>query len=192
MPNQPHSPSAGTARRSHILKTLLSHHRATLTRQAQKHAARPADAEDALQDACLQFLRHYDGPPGTDALRWLQLVTKRCAWATGSRHRERECLCELSATDAPGEPGRALLHAEAEPDLDPAHLGERAERPAERVAALRRLKSDERTALILFGLGLSYREIAACKHWTYTKTNRCIAEGRAALRKQTVGAPAAL
>lgn len=182
MPNQPHSPSAGTARRSHILNVLLTRHRPALKRQAAKHSTRPTDAEDALQDACVQFLTHYDGPAATDALRWMMLVTKRCAWAKGDRP-DREVLSELSCTDAPGEPGCPVLIAEADAEFDPAHLIERLEHDADRLAALERLKRDERTALLLLGLGLSYAEIAAKQHWTKTKVNRCLAEGRDALRK---------
>jgi RNA polymerase sigma factor (sigma-70 family) len=186
MPNQPHSPSAEpTARRSHILTALLTHHRSALQRQAAKHSQRPADAEDALQDACVQFLGHYQGPPGTQALRWMMLVTKRCAWAIAAPHRDREVLCELSVTDAPRQPNHPVIVAEADPDLDPARLTERADQQAERLAALGRLKPDERSALLLLGLGLSYREIAERRAWTYTKVNRCLAEGRAALRQAT-------
>jgi RNA polymerase sigma factor (sigma-70 family) len=183
MPNQPHSPSAGTARRSHILTALLTHHRPALRRQAAKHSLRPADAEDALQDACVQFLGHYEGPPATQALRWMMLVTKRCAWAIAAPHRDREVLCELSVTDAPRQPDYPVIVAEADVELDPAQLSERADQQAERLAALARLKSDERTALVLLGLGLSYAEIAARQHWTKTKVNRCLAEGREALRR---------
>ena len=46
------------------------------------------------------------------------------------------------------------------------------------------LKPDQRTALILLGLGCSYAEIGALRGWTYTKVNRCISEGRAALRRR--------
>jgi hypothetical protein len=53
---------------------------------------------------------------------------------------------------------------------------ERVERSAE---ALRRLKPDEAKALMLKAQGLSYKEIAAALSWSYTKTNRCITEGRA-------------
>jgi RNA polymerase sigma factor (sigma-70 family) len=180
MPNQPHSPSAGTTRRSGALNALLTHHRAALYRQAVRHSHRPDDAEDALQDACLQFMRSYDGPPGTDALRWMLLVTKRCAWAIGTRQRSHESQWEVSCTDADvsGEP--TLIVADESPD--PALYTERAEQQAARLAALRRLKSDRRTALFLLGLGLSYREIAERKGWTQTKVNRCLAEGRVALR----------
>ena len=158
-----------------------------MLRQAAKHSARPADAEDVLQDACIQFLDHYEGPPGVDALRWMMLVTKRRAWAIGSRHRKHEALPELSSTDAAGS---SVLIAVADADLDPALVAEQTERREQRFAALAQLKRDERTALALFGLGLSYREIAARKDWTYTKVNRCIAEGRVALRQAPASRPA--
>ena len=183
MTNQPHSPSAEQARRSHILKTLITRHRPALMRQAHRHAARPADAEDALQEACLQFMRHYDGPPETDALRWMMVVTKRCAWALGRTPRRHEVACELALTDADGESGEPLLHAAGAAELDPAELTERAEAAAERARALAALKPDERTALVLFGAGLRYREIAERRRWTYTKVNRCLREGREALRQ---------
>jgi RNA polymerase sigma factor (sigma-70 family) len=182
MPNQPHSQSAEpSGRRSHILDDLLTNHRGALLRHALKHSKLAADAEDALHDACVRFLRHYDGPPDTDALRWMMFVTKRCAWAIGARPRIHESLRWVNATDA--QRGPALI-AEADPALDPAQICERREQQRTRVAALACLKRDERTALVLFGLGLSYKEIASRKQWTQTKVNRCIAEGRAALREQ--------
>ena len=47
---------------------------------------------------------------------------------------------------------------------------------------LSQLKPQERRALSLLALGFSYREIGEITGWTHTKINRCIAEGRAALR----------
>jgi RNA polymerase sigma factor (sigma-70 family) len=145
------------------------------------HARRPADAEDALQDACLQFLRYYDGPPD-QAILWMQVVVKRCAWAIARRaSRVREAGFQLPADGGEGE-----TH-EFEP-LDerpcPAEALERDQLIAERLELLARLKRDERTALVLLALGYSYREIAERQGWTYTKVNRCVAEGRAALRRQ--------
>lgn len=182
MPNQPHSPSAGTARRSHILDTLLTHHRSTLQRQAAYHSNSPADADDALQDACVQFMRKYDGPPGTDALRWMMLVTKRCAWAIGTHQRRHQSHLTLNCTDASPGDSTSLTPA-ADHHLDPALLAERAEQQADRISGLLHLKPDERTALLLLAFGFSYREIAAQKGWTKTKINRCLAEGRLALRQ---------
>lgn len=184
MPNQPHSRSADADRRSHILDSLIDNHYPALLHQAIGHSHRRADAEDALQDACVQFLGHYDGPPGTDALRWMLLVTKRCAWGIGSRQRRRESPLQLSATDAGGEDEPVLVPA-ADAALDPARLAERRERDAERTAALGALKPDERTALVGFAAGYSYREIGERCGWTYTKVNRCVSEGRAALRERS-------
>jgi DNA-directed RNA polymerase specialized sigma24 family protein len=51
-------------------------------------------------------------------------------------------------------------------------------------ADLARLKSQERRAIALQAAGCTYAEIQAITGWTYTKVNRCLAEGRAALREQ--------
>ena len=56
------------------------------------------------------------------------------------------------------------------------------ERVAEVAGSLRRIKDAERRALALQAAGCSYAEIQAITGWTYTKVNRCLAEGRAALR----------
>jgi DNA-directed RNA polymerase specialized sigma24 family protein len=45
------------------------------------------------------------------------------------------------------------------------------------------LKPDQRTALILQAAGYSYAEIGAGCAWSHTKVNRCVSEGRAALRQ---------
>jgi DNA-directed RNA polymerase specialized sigma24 family protein len=139
---------------------VRTRHRSTLQRQAAHHSNSPADADDALQDACVQFLRNYDGPPGADALRWMMLVTKRCAWAIGARQRRHQSHIQLNCTDGRVEPGVSLA-PRADSHLDPANLAERAEQQANRVSALRHLKPDERTALMLLAFGFSYREIAA-------------------------------
>jgi len=47
----------------------------------------------------------------------------------------------------------------------------------------RELKRDERRALSLLAFGYSYREICEQTGWSYTKVNRCLAEGRATLRE---------
>src|SRR4051812_24897626 len=77
----PQSRRPATEHRKDALDQLLRSRRGTLMRQARSHSRRPEDADDALSDACIQFLRFYDGPAGKDALRWMMLVVKRCAWA---------------------------------------------------------------------------------------------------------------
>jgi DNA-directed RNA polymerase specialized sigma24 family protein len=70
---------------------------------------------------------------------------------------------------------------------DPRLIVERAEQYAAYTALLARLKPDERTALLLLALGYSYREIGELRGWTHTKVNRCLSEGRAALRESGSG-----
>jgi DNA-directed RNA polymerase specialized sigma24 family protein len=71
----------------------------------------------------------------------------------------------------------------ADQSPDPQEMIERSERCQADLAAVDRLKPDERTALLLLGLGYSYQEIAETQGWTHTKVNRCIAEGRTTLRR---------
>ena len=49
--------------------------------------------------------------------------------------------------------------------------------------ALAALKPQERRAIRLKAEGYSYREITELTGWTYTKVNRCLTEGRRALRQ---------
>ncbi len=167
----------GSERGANVLAEVLAHSELALRRQAARHASRPDDADDALQEACVRFLRRYRGEPGSDATRWLMTTVKRCAWEIGrSTARRHTAPVELTTTDAFDPERRPMRvrcwrrgpaeHAELAGDL----------------AALEELKPDERTALLLLGCGYSYREIAARQRWTHTKVNRCVAEGRAALR----------
>lgn len=161
-----------TTTSSQILDELIAEHGATLRRQALRHAPSPEAAEEAFQEACVQFLRAYEGPPGLAALRWMQTTTKRCAWAVGRTQRR-----DLGFADGVEE-GLADHVVR-----DPAVLVERDEQRRQRVARIERLKPDERTALIMVGLGCSYKEVGERRGWTYTKVNRCVSEGRAALRR---------
>ena len=58
-----------------------------------------------------------------------------------------------------------------------------ASRLADAIRLLLELKPQERLALILQAHGYSYAEIRRLCGWTYTKVNRCLAEGRARLRE---------
>jgi len=172
----------GSERAAGILADVLARAESTLRRQAARHATRPGDADDALQEAYARFLRRYDGEPGPDATRWLMTTVKRCAWEIDRSPERRHAACaELTTTDA-CHPVSAPVCA---PCQRPGPL-ERAELACD-LAALDDLKPDERTALLLLGLGCTYREIAARENWTYTKVNRCVAEGRAALRARREG-----
>lgn len=170
-------------RRGRILERALAEAREALHRQAARNAPREADAEDALQEACADFLRLYDGPPGADAIRWLLLAVKHRAWERGRRERARGSCLDVATVDV--TTSRSLHLCSERPG--PQECAERAEQVAEFSAAFARLKPDQRVALLLLGLGYSYAEIAARQSWTYTKVNRCLAEGRAALRALSEG-----
>jgi RNA polymerase sigma factor (sigma-70 family) len=168
-------------KRGRILEQALADGRVALRRQADRSAPQTADADDALQEACLQFLRYYDGPPEVDdALPWLMLCVKHRGWEIAERRRNRGSFDRVGATDAYDPAGRVLRLLSERPG--PEERAERSEGVAAFFAALNRLKPDERTALLLLGLGYSYREICARQGWTHTKVNRCLAEGREALR----------
>jgi DNA-directed RNA polymerase specialized sigma24 family protein len=79
--------------------------------------------------------------------------------------------------------GDALAELQSE-RADPVESLERGERIADARRALGELRADERLALVLQAQGYSYAEICAQLGWTYTKLNRCLAEGRATLRSR--------
>jgi RNA polymerase sigma factor (sigma-70 family) len=179
MATQPQSPREKRRRRARALDQLLRSERRSLVRQARFHSRRPEDAEDALSDACVQFLRFYDGPEGEDALRWMLVVVKRAAWAIGRRAtageaRVRSGSVELALTFSPEQIG-------------PEELVERTEDTERVIELIEALKPDERTALILLGLGCSYAEIGELRGWTQTKVHRSIKDGRAHVRKLLEG-----
>jgi RNA polymerase sigma-70 factor (ECF subfamily) len=145
---------------------LFEEGRAHLTRVARHHCRREADVEDAMQEAFAAFLTEYDPGRGSPALPWLTLVLKRKCWRTNER-REVET------------PPLAMAEVLVEEALDPsARFAERDEARAR----LGELKLDERRALVLHAAGYTYGEIGGRCGWTQTKVNRCLYEGRRALR----------
>ncbi|HEY2333633.1 MAG TPA: RNA polymerase sigma factor [Solirubrobacterales bacterium] len=175
MASQPRNQRNQRGRRGAILEALLDSERSSLLRQARGHSKRVADAEDALGDACVQFLRFYDGRPGRDALRWMQVVVKRCAWEISRGRKSRVTVTTRRNGD--------IAPYVRDERSGPAELAERFEEAARAIELLDGLKPAEREALILLGIGYSYKEIAAIRDWSMRKVNRCIIEGRAKLRE---------
>ena len=171
----PQAQSAVARRRAEILDELLRDHRAQLVSQVRFHSRDSEQAEEALADACVQFMRFWDDPPGVDPLPWLLVVAKRCAWAIGRKDRRRRSRLKAASIESAGET-LALVGREAGPE--PQELAERSAEMERLIELIEGLKPDERTALIMLGLGCSYSEIAEARGWTRTKVNRCIAEGR--------------
>lgn len=128
----------------------------------------------------VQFLRSFHGHGANHALRWMQTTVKRCAWAISRRELRHPALI-LSTTDAAEHEDEVLAALDDGPG--PAEIVFRREDHGQTLRAFAGLKPDQRSALIMLGLGCSYGEICGCRGWTHTKTNRCIAEGRSAVRK---------
>ena len=177
----PQSPSAVAQRRAKILDQLLRDHRAQLVSQVRFHSRDAEQAEEALADACVQFMRFWDGPPGIPALQWMLVVAKRCAWAIARKDRRRRSRLKGVSVESAGE-GLAFVDREAGPE--PQELAERSAETEWLIELIEELKPDERTALIMLGLGCSYAEIGEARGWTLTKVNRCIAEGRERVRQR--------
>jgi RNA polymerase sigma factor (sigma-70 family) len=177
---QPNSrPSSKQAHRNaQLLSELLRRKEHLLRRQAMRHADGPDDVDDALQSAYALFLERFRGD--CEPLAWLYTTVKREAWALrrrGWRQREVSATVQLSVGELD------LCDATPGDAPDPLARLERRDQLAERMQALNTLKEDERRALWLIGLGLSYVEISKATGWTHTKINRCASEGRAALRR---------
>ena len=177
MADQPNTASGAATRNARLLSRVLKESEPKLRRQAIRHAELPDDVDDALQTAYALFLERYRGD--CEPLAWLYTTVKREAWAISrrtSRQRERSLVIDSG--------GGAIDLTDATPsDLPgPAERVRRDELVEERLQALAELKPDERRALALLAIGLSYAEICDLTGWTYTKVNRCVSEGRLALR----------
>jgi RNA polymerase sigma factor (sigma-70 family) len=157
------------AARTRAAVSLLGAHEVSLRRAARRVSICHDDADEALQRATLILLTKAPPHPPRRLAGWMHVVTRREALAV-RRERERLLAAEIGEALPCGAPS-------------PAERAERRERSRDRVRLLGRLKPDERRALVLKGQGFSYREICELTGWTYTKVNRCLAEGRARLRQ---------
>jgi RNA polymerase sigma factor (sigma-70 family) len=147
-------------------------HADDLLRVARRYSYCVDDAHEAYQRALEIYVRHARRLEAETAHRWLFTVLKHEALAV---RRQRG---QLQGADE-GELDRLESRTTDSPE-DRAIAADDVSRAA---AALRRLKPDEIRALWLKASGLSYAEIMAETQWSYTKVNRCLAEGRASLAR---------
>jgi hypothetical protein len=112
------------------------------------------------------FVRRAPSLDSQTAHKWLHTVVKHEAMAV------RSTRLKLVAGDVDVEREEARNQPSPDEQLD---SFERVSRTAE---ALGRLKPHEVQAIWLKALGHSYEQICAETGWTYTKVNRCLAEGR--------------
>ena len=162
---------------------LLARHEPAFRRTARRVSICADDADDALARAVEILLTKSPPLEPVTLAAWMHVVTRREALAL-RRGRERLLGIAFPAADPERDP-LELIESEAP---GPAELVERRERHAEALRALAALKPQERLAILLHAEGYSYAEIQRLCGWTYTKVNRCLAEGRARLRRLPAGA----
>ena len=153
---------------------LIRAYEPLLWRTARRFSLCADDADDACQRAVEIVLTKAPRLEPRRLAAWASVVTRREALAV---RRSRERLLTALPTDE-------AVAIERMPSERPgaAELAERRERALASLRALAALKPDERRAIVLQARGYSYVEICSMTGWTYTKVNRCLAEGRAKLR----------
>lgn len=166
-------PSAGDPGR------FVELHGSELLRVARRFAGSEEDAHDALQRGFEVLLRKGDALAPEWALPYIKVVVRHEAFAL-SRERRRTRSIDHWELDG--------LEEHRSPSAD--ELCERLDLRRRARRDLAKLKQDERRALVLLAAGYSYKQICELTGWSYTKTNRCIAEGRERLRRLEPAAPA--
>jgi RNA polymerase sigma factor (sigma-70 family) len=172
----PGQETVATESRRRAASDLIESHDTAFRRTARRYSICADDAEDAYQRA-LEILLTKAPPIEGDALvRWMQTVTKREALAV---RRQRERLLGAPRTPGQGDDtDRDPLDFIASESPGPNDQLARRERVARSGEALQALKPQELRALTLKAQGYSYAEIGEITGWSYTKINRCMAEGR--------------
>jgi RNA polymerase sigma factor (sigma-70 family) len=150
-----------------LVLQLIAAHADSLLRMARRYSLCADDAQDAYQRGLEILIRHAGRLDADRAAGWLHTVVKHEALAVNRSRRE---LVGGEAVDLDA------LEVRTAPSPEERVIGfERVARSAE---ALQRLKPQEVRALWLKAMGNSYQEICETTGWSYTKVNRCLAEGR--------------
>ena len=166
-----------TTARAQEIAAFYARYASRLQRIVSTKVNAPAQTiEDACQNAWATLLRREDVTLDERGAAWLATVAVHEGWRLMRRGEVPAGAMRLAAADE-GE----LPEPEApEPAVDVQVLA-RIEH-VQRVAALRKLKDNERRALYLKALGYSYNEICDLTAASYTAVNRRLSEGRARLR----------
>ncbi|MCW3046508.1 MAG: polymerase, sigma-24 subunit, subfamily, partial [Solirubrobacterales bacterium] len=146
---------------------LIGAHAESLLRVARRHSLCADDAQDAYQRGLEILLRHVRRLDPDRAAGWLHTVVKHEAMAI---RRSRQRLLGGGELDADALECRTTPSPE-ERVTSFEHVARSAE-------ALQRLKPQEVRAMWLKAAGSSYQQICETTGWSYTKVNRCLAEGR--------------
>jgi RNA polymerase sigma factor (sigma-70 family) len=152
---------------------LLERHGAQIMGTARRYSLSSEDAEDAFQRGLEILLTKAPSTEEDDLVPWLKTVVKHEAFAIRKQRQRAELAGdrELWAGLAPA------AHTQAE----------RQERLRVGAEAISRLKPQEIRCLLLRAEGYSYKQICEETGFTYTKVNRCLAEGRKAFLDRVAG-----
>ena len=146
---------------------LITTHTESLLRVARRYSYCADDAQDAYQRALEILLRHAHRLDRDRAAGWIHTVVKHEALEV---RRQRGRLVGMEEVD--------LDRLEERTAESPEERVIGIERVARTAEALGRVKPDEARALWLKASGESYASIGDKLSWSYTKVNRCLAEGR--------------
>src|SRR5512132_1322628 len=148
----------------------------SLLRVARRYSMCADDAHDAYQRGLEILMRHAARLDPERAAGWLHTVVKHEALAI---NRARRRIVGVSEVD--------LDALEARTSASPEERVMASDRVARSAEALHGLKPQEVRALWLKALGHSYEQICEVTGWTYTKVNRCLAEGRKSFLERYAG-----
>jgi RNA polymerase sigma factor (sigma-70 family) len=148
----------------------------SLLRVARRYSLCPDDAHDAYQRGLEILMRHAARLDPERAAGWLHTVVKHEALAI---NRSRRRIVGFSELD--------LDTLESRTSASPEERVLASDRVARSAEALHGLKPQEVRALWLKALGHSYEQICEVTGWTYTKVNRCLAEGRKSFLERYAG-----
>ncbi len=162
--------------RRRAASALIESHDAVFRRTARRYSICADDAEDAYQRALEILLTKAPPIDGDSLVRWMQTVTKR--EALGVRRQRERLLGSHRSAGADGDDDWDPLDSIASESPGPNDRLARRERVVRSGEALNALKPQEARALTLKAQGYSYAEIGEITGWSYTKINRCMAEGR--------------
>jgi DNA-directed RNA polymerase specialized sigma24 family protein len=141
---------------------------------ARRYARTRADAEDAVQEALAIALAVRERIRSESAAAYVAVIAQHEASRFGRRFDRLRSLDQ----PVPGIEGASAIDVLAD------HREPDREAVIDALSSLREAKPDHARALMARALGWRYSEICDAFEWSYTKTNRSVTEGRAALRER--------
>ncbi len=170
------SSCADRERAEGLVLELVGSQADSLLRVARRYSLCTDDAHDAYQRGLEILMRHAARLDPERAAGWLHTVVKHEALAI-NRSRRRMLGSDELDLDA----------IEARTTASPEERMLASDRVARSAEALHGLKPQEVRALWLKALGHSYEQICEVTGWSYTKVNRCLAEGRKSFLERYAG-----